>query len=485
MHGGAAFVSTSPATGETVWHGYAADNYDVERAITAARTAQPAWEATDVADRIAILEACQGELESSGASLAEAISAETSKPHWESKAEVAAMISKIPITIDAWRARRQDDVASREGEVTATRYRAHGVLAVPGPFNFPGHIPHGHIVPALLAGNTVVFKPSEKTPLVGERTLDLWHRAGLPPGALNLVQGGRDTGIALTSHPAIDGILFTGSFDVGMSLRRTLADTPSKILALEMGGNNPLVVHDVADLDAAVTLTILSAFLSAGQRCTCARRLIVTDWAGSRDFLERLVDRTATLRVGTPDDTPEPFMGPVIDEATAERLLAYQEDLIARGGVSLARMKPGRDRITLLSPGIIDVTAVTDRADTEWFGPLLQVIRVKDLDGAITEANRTAYGLVAGLLCDDAATYETFRHRVRAGLVNWNCQTTGASSRLPFGGVGKSGNHRPSGSYAIDYCSYPVASLERSAVTPPKQIPPGLASADRIDPVTE
>jgi succinylglutamic semialdehyde dehydrogenase len=447
---------------------------DVDQVVARARAYQPGWEGTDVADRIAVLQACGQELAASGGDLADAISAETGKPHWESKAEVAAMISKIPITIDAWRARRQDDVRGSDGNVTATRYRAHGVVAVIGPFNLPGHIPHGHIVPALLAGNTVVFKPSERTPLSGQRMLEAWNRSGLPAGALNLVQGGRETGAALISHPGIDGILFTGSYEVGVALRTSLATTPSKILALEMGGNNPLVVHDVADVEAAVTLTILSAFLTAGQRCTCARRLIVADWPGRQSFLERLKERTRHVRVGTPNDTPEPFMGPVIDEAAARRLLAARDDLVSRGGIALVHMEPQRGQLTLLSPGIIDVTAVADRPDTEWFGPLLQVIRVPDFEAAIAEANRTEYGLVAGLLCDDASSYEVFRRRVRAGLVNWNYQTTGASSSLPFGGVGRSGNHRPSGSFAIDSCSYPVASLERSALTGPPELPPGL-----------
>ncbi len=472
---GKVFASTSPATGEVVWSGEAAGIHDVDLAATAARTAQVAWELQDVADRIAVLDACGRELERSSSELAAAISAETGKPRWEAKAEVAAMIAKIPITIEAWRVRRQDEVSQTNGNTTATRYRAQGVLAVLGPFNFPGHIPHGHVVPALLAGNSVVFKPSEKTPLVGQRTAEIWERAGLPAGVFNLVQGGRETGTALTSHSGIDGILFTGSFEVGVELRKALATSPSKILALEMGGNNPLVVHDVADIESAVTLTILSAFLSAGQRCTCARRLIVTDWPGRQTFLEQLAARTQTISVGTPDDHPEPFMGPVIDEPTSRRLLAAQDDLIHRGSTPLVRMTPRPDRITLLSPGIIDVTDVADRADAEWFGPLLQVIRVPDFDAAITEANRTAYGLVAGLLCDDAAAYEMFRRRIRAGLVNWNTQTTGASSKLPFGGVGKSGNHRPSGSFAIDFCSYPVASLERPVVAPPNNLPPGLA----------
>jgi len=472
--GGEEFTSTSPATGAAVWRGRAADAGDIDRAVAAARAAQPEWEALPVAERIARLHACGRELEAGGEDLAGAISAETGKPRWEARAEVAAMAAKIPITIDAWRRRRSDEVTVSDGDVAATRYRAQGVLAVLGPFNFPGHIPHGHVVPALLAGNAVVLKPSERTPLAGCGTAALWERAGLPPGVVNLVQGGRATGGDLTGHPGLDGILFTGSFATGVALRRALADTPGKILALEMGGNNPLVVHDVADIDAAVTLTILSAFLSAGQRCTCARRLIVTEWPGREAFLERLVARAAAVRVGLPEDEPEPFMGPVIDEAAAGRLLAAQEELLAGGGVSLVAMRPLRGRTTLLSPGIVDVTAVAERADAEWFGPLLQVIRVADFEAAIAEANRTAYGLVAGLICDDAPRYAAFRRRVRAGLVNWNQQTTGASSRLPFGGIGNSGNHRPSGAFAIDVCSYPVASLERPAVVPPATLPPGL-----------
>jgi succinylglutamic semialdehyde dehydrogenase len=476
-HFGPELCSTSPATGEIVWRGRAATAADVAAAIATARASQPAWERLPVAARIAHLEACARELETQGADLAAAISAETGKPRWEARGEVMSMVAKVPATIEAWRARRRDTVDDHDAsQITATRYRAHGVLAVIGPFNFPGHLPHGHIVPALLAGNTVVFKPSEFTPACGEVLRDVWRRAGLPPGVVNLVQGGRDTGAALTAHPGHDGILFTGSFATGIALRQALAADPGKILALEMGGNNPLVVHDVADANAAATLTILSAFLTAGQRCSCARRLVVTAGPQGDAFLERLVTRMAAIRVGLPADEPEPFMGPVIHETAARRLLAVQDDLVARGGIPLLRMESRRDRLTLLAPGLIDVTAVADREDTEWFGPLLQLIRVPDFEAAIAEANATAYGLVAGLLCDRRECYETFRERVRAGVVNWNQQTTGASGRLPFGGVGKSGNHRPSGAFAIDCCSYPVASLERPAVAPPATLPPGLAS---------
>jgi len=474
---GPVFAATSPATGQTVWSGPAATAADVAAAVAAARSAQEAWAAQPPTARIAILEACARELETSGSELVLAIGHETGKPRWEVRAELASMVDKVAATIDAWRERHQDQVvplpAAGPGDTAAVRYRPHGVLAVLGPFNFPGHIPHGQIVPALLAGNTVVFKPSEFTPLSGRRMAEIWIRAGLPAGVFNLVQGGRETGAALAAHPGHDGILFTGSYQTGVALRRLWVEEPGKLLALELGGQNPLVVHAAQDSDAAATLTILSAFLTAGQRCSCARRLIVLEGAAGDAFIDRLLTRMDAIRVGLPDDVPEPFMGPVIHEAAAQSLLAAQDDLLARGGVALRRMAPQRSIPTLLSPGLIDVTAVRDRPDTEWFGPLLQLVRVPTFEAAIHEANRTAYGLTAALVSDERPLYDAFSRQVRAGVINWNRPTTGASARLPFGGIGRSGNHRPSGFFAIDSCGYPVASLERDRVTAPPA-PPGL-----------
>lgn len=473
---GEPFHSTNPATDTPVWQGAAAAAADVAAAVAAARQAQADWADRPAAERIGVLHAAAAVLQDDAEDLRAAIVAETGKPYWEVATEVKAMAAKVAATVAAWRQRQQDTVETTEGSTTATRYRPHGVLAVIGPFNFPGHIPQGHIVPALLAGNTVVFKPSEFTPLSGHRLAEVWQRAGLPAGVLNVVQGGRETGTALTAHPGHDGILFTGSYRTGVALRHALVAEPGKLLALELGGNNPLVVHEVADLEAAVRLTILSAYLTAGQRCSCARRLIVTDFPGRLAFLDRLATAIDAIRVGPPADEPEPFMGPVIHKAAAAALLAAQDDLLARGGVPIRRMRPLGEQPTLLAPGLIDVTDVADRPDSEWFGPLLQVVQVPDLDAAITEANRTAYGLAAALLCDHRDDYETFRRRVRTGLINWNRQTTGASSQLPFGGVGHSGNHRPSGFHAIDSCGYPVASLERDRLELPPAVP-GLGPA--------
>ncbi|HXE53965.1 MAG TPA: aldehyde dehydrogenase family protein, partial [Tepidisphaeraceae bacterium] len=212
----------------------------------------------------------------------------------------------------------------------------------------------------------------------------------------------------------------------------------------------------------------------AGQRCTCARRLIVPAGEAGDAFLDRLVSMTRDIRVGKYTDDPEPFTGPVISAGAADRVLAAQEELKQKGGRELLELRRMGDSPAMLSPGLIDVTAIDSRPDTEIFGPLLQVIRVKDFAAAIDEANHTSYGLAAGLLSDNRKLYDEFFRRIRAGVVNWNRQTTGASGSLPFGGVGESGNHHPSGYWAADYCSYPVASLENPKLSMPGQLTPGI-----------
>lgn len=464
------FSSLNPATGETVWTGSAADAAEVDRAIATARIAAEAWAGRPLAEREAIARAFAQQLTAYKESLAAAISREVGKPHWEALTEVASMSGKVEISIEAHTRR----CAELKNSLGVTRFKPHGVVAVLGPFNFPGHLPNGHIVPALLAGNTVVFKPSEFAPAVAEQTAALWTAAGLPAGVLTLVQGGRDTGAALAAHPGIDGLFFTGSGRAGLALNELFAKTPEKVLALEMGGNNPLVIHRAADLPAAAVLTVQSAYLSAGQRCTCARRLIVPAGDEGDRFVALLAKMTRALRIGPSTERPEPFMGPVISAVMAGRLLEAQKSLLARGAQAIVEMRHLQPGTGLVSPALLDVTAVADRDDEEFFGPLLQLIRVSNFDAAIAEANRTAYGLAAGLISDDAALYEQFFAGVRAGIINWNQQLTGASSGAPFGGVGRSGNHRPSAYLAADYCSYPVASIEVPVLKMPAALPPGL-----------
>lgn len=450
-------ISFEPATGAEYWHGAISD---VDAEVAAARQNWAGWAAQSVTVRMEALRRFANVVRAKTDALADCISRETGKPLWEARTEAEAVINKVEISISAYSERTsQRRLEGNLGAKMAVRHKPHGVLGVLGPYNFPAHLPNGHIVPALIAGNAVVFKPSEKTPATGAMLVECYHEAGIPAGVVRLVIGGPDEGRALAGHADIDGLLFTGSARTGIALNRQFADMPGKILALEMGGNNPLVVWDATDIQAAAILVIQSAFISAGQRCTAARRLIVKDGAHEPliDAVRKLADR---LIVGEPHATPAPYMGPVIDNEVADGLQESFLALMMKGGQpikQLDRMSPDRP---FLSPAIIDTTNVADRPDVELFGPILQVIRVADFDEALIEANNTRYGLSASLVGGAPQLYDKFWANIRAGVVNWNRPTNGAPSNAPFGGVGLSGNHRPSAFYAADYCAYPVVSTE-------------------------
>lgn len=450
-------VSTNPCTGEEIWSGRVGD---AAAEVAAARAAWPAWAAHSVAYRVEAVRRFANVVRKKEAEFAELISKETGKPYWEARTEVGAVVNKVEISIDAYAERTpQRKLEAAMGNKVAVRHKPHGVLAVLGPYNFPAHLPNGHIVPALIAGNAVVFKPSEKTPAVGEFLVHCFHEAKIPEGVVRLLIGGPDQGRALASEPGIDGLLFTGSARAGQSLHRQFAETPHKILALELGGNNPLVVWHAKDIEAAAALVVQSAYLTAGQRCTAARRLIVEEGKEAEllAMVDKLLDR---LIVDEPFADPVPFMGPVIDLAAADHVQEQWVNLMMKGGKPLRRLERPFDDRPFLTPAIIDVTDIRDRPDEEIFGPVLQVIRVSDFDAAIEEANNTRFGLAASLIGGSPEMYDKFWANVRAGVINRNKPTNGAPSNAPFGGVGLSGNHRPSAFYAADYCAYPVTSSE-------------------------
>ena len=471
---GPALASLNPATGDILWQGAGAAPREVETAALAARRASPGWAGTDIGQREKLVRRFATLLERDKEKLALAIGRETGKPLWDARGEVAAMINKVDISIRAWHARTGASESQNGAVKQIVRHKPHGVVAVFGPYNFPGHLPNGHIVPALLAGNCVLFKPSELTPLVAEQTVQLWHEAGLPPGVLALLQGERATGEALAAHAELDGLYFTGSARVGHILAQQFAGHPGKILALEMGGNNPLVVGELGETRAALYDTLQSAFMSSGQRCTCARRLYVPRGGAGDAFIAGLVDAAAKIRIGPCDADPQPYMGPLISAHAAQQLLAAQQRLLDLGAHALLPMKSLQAGPAYVSPGIVEVSPLEDLPDEEYFGPLLQVARYDTFEQAIRLANATRYGLAAGLLSDSAGEWEQFYRGIRAGIVNWNRQTTGASSSAPFGGIGASGNHRPSAYYAADYCAYPVATMELPRAELPAQLAPGI-----------
>jgi len=472
---GRAFDSLNPYSGEVIWQGAAASAEQVGQAVTAARKAFPAWAALPLAVRIEKLQAFADCLKNHADTFARTIGEETGKPLWEAATEVASMQAKVAISVQSQLERSGEKRGKLADATSVLRHKPHGVLAVFGPYNFPGHLPNGHIVPALLAGNTVVFKPSELTPKVAELTVRCWIEAGLPFGVLNLVQGARETGEALAAQAGIDGLLFTGSSQTGHLLHRQFSGQPEKILALEMGGNNPLIILPMDDLDAAVYCIIQSAFITAGQRCTCARRLLLPEGAFGDALLDKLKTASSLLKLGAFDDEPAPFMGTLISEQAANGLLSAQQKLLQQGGEAILPMQIQQERGALLSPGIIEVSGLNQRTDEEWFGPLLQVSRYRDFSHAIEQANATRYGLAAGLLGGTREQFEQFWLQSRAGIVNWNRPLTGAASASPFGGIGASGNHRASAWYAADYCAYPVASLESEQLSLPKALSPGVS----------
>jgi succinylglutamic semialdehyde dehydrogenase len=450
-------ISYEPATGEELWRG---QHGDVDHAVSRARVAWPDWAALPLGDRIELVRRFANEVKREADSFAELIAREAGKPLWEARTEVDAVIGKVDVSVGAYAERtgKKKHDSAMNGS-TALRHKPHGVMVVLGPYNFPAHLPNGHIIPALIAGNAVLFKPSEKTPAVGEALIGFFHRAGIPQDVVQLVIGGPDEGKALVAHPGTDGVLFTGSAQVGIAINRKLASNPGKIVALEMGGNNPIVVIDTPKLADAAVLIVQSAFTSAGQRCTAARRLIVKDSVYD-DLMAELLPLTRKLIVGDPLAGQQPFMGPVIDNQTADQLMESFLALLTSGGKALSHMRKLYPDLPFLMPGIIDTTDMPERPDIELFGPILQVIRVPDLDSAIAEANNTRFGLSASLIGGSPEDYGRFWANIRAGIINWNRPTNGASSAAPFGGIGLSGNHRPAAYYAADYCAYPVASNE-------------------------
>ncbi len=460
----AAFERTSPVTGEITWAGRSSTGEEIALAMRRAQSAFSGWSRTNVDTRSTHLKRYAEYLQTQRDAIANTITLETGKPLWESRLEIASSVAKVGLAIDAFRKRR-DSVIERGAMITSQIvYRALGPVLVLGPFNLPVHLPGAHIVPALLAGNTVVFKPSEKTPAVGDWIARAWAHAGLPDGVFHCLHGDAQVARAALEAPEVSGVLFTGSLSAGVSIHRHFAGRPDVLVALEMGGNNGLVVDRANDVRGAAEVILQSAYITSGQRCTCARRLLLIENEFNRELLSMLTQAIPRLKVANPLAEPTPFIGTLIDAPSAQRVLAAQQTAMEAGMQPLVTARCVNELGTQLSPGmLLDEVGIAE--DEEVFGPLLIVQWVPTLEAAIDRINASRYGLSAGLISPDAQAFELFLQRVKAGIINWNQPTTGATGTLPFGGIGWSGNHRPSGYYAADYCSDPVASIQRAALT--------------------
>lgn len=452
-----------PSSGDIVWEGNAGTKSQVDRAILSAKDAFSSWKSLPQSQRNDILMAYSEALKARKEDIAKAISRDMGKPIWESRIEANAMAGKVVISIQALEERAGSRTATVAFGSTHLVHRPHGIMAVLGPFNFPGHLPNGHFVPALLAGNVCIFKPSEEAPSVAKVMADAFQDAGLPKGCFQVLQGGRETGKALLEAD-INGVLFTGSAETGLSFHRQFAGRPEVMLALEMGGNNPLIAWEPCDPKSAANQIFQSAFITSGQRCSCARRLILPNSTFSDQVIEEVRQLISSVKIG-PWHDENVFMGPLVSENAAHKALVFQDTLIEKGAIPLSALKNDALGSAFVTPGMVDITNIKNVADEELFGPLLQIKRVDTFEEAIVAANNTKFGLAGGLLCDNKDYWEQAHQGMKAGILNWNRPTTGAASTLPFGGPGHSGNFRPGAYYAADYCAWPQASQRADSVT--------------------
>jgi succinylglutamic semialdehyde dehydrogenase len=448
----------------------------VDAAIAAAHAAQHAWGDAPLAERVAALKRIGAELKAREDAFTDIISREVGKPRWEARTEAKAMVAKVDVTLeDGLRWITNFTPANLNGEC---RFRPHGVLAVIGPFNFPGHLPNGHILPALVAGNCVVYKPSEAAPGVGQLYAEALDAAKLPPGVFNLVQGARSVGERLSVAPGIDGLLFTGSVQVGLAIQKANLESPGKLLALELGGKNASIVCEDADLDKALYDILFSAYVTCGQRCSATSRALVHRSLVDR-FTERMAALVKKLKIGVP--AHDPFMGPLTTLAGKQKFLdgmarAPREGaavVVEAGALELSSVRghyvtPGLHRIEKVLPDSL-------YQREELFGPDLAIYAVDSLEEAIALSNDVPYGLTAAVFTRDAAKFERCASRLEAGVINWNAPTVGSSSRLPFGGLKKSGNHRPAGVFSTLYCAYPVAITRGDATLNKASLAPGVS----------
>lgn len=453
-------------------------NENIDKACLAARAAFPAWAKKPLEERIEHVQRLKEIYQANSDRIAETISRETGKPLWETKTEAAAMIGKISITIDhSLKLVADEKIENIQPNTDGwIRFKPRGVMAVLGPFNFPGHLPNGHIIPAIVTGNTVVFKPSDKTPVIAQVMAEMFEEAGIPAGVFNVIHGKGDTGKRLVESEYVDGILFTGSYEVGLKIKQATLHHHWKILALEMGGKNCTVVWNDADLEKAVYDTITGSFLTTGQRCSGTSKVILHPEIKDR-FIENFYETAKKLSVGHWESNP--FMGPLIDANSVEKYVRFQEIAKREGAESLMRGKV----LSLdtdghyVTPSINLVEKFNAKSvyqQNEIFGPNVAIMTTDDFNHALRIQNASGFGLSMAIFSQDESLYKKALLEARVGLLNWNRTTNGASSRLPFGGMGKSGNDRPSAHFAVNYCTVPVASLEDGNKFDDTKVLPGI-----------
>lgn len=443
----------------------------VELAVDHANRALKTWRHLSIEERVGHLQSLGTELDKRKEAIAELIAVETGKPIDECLGEAGLLKAKIDLTVEhALELVKTQYLDFGDKGKAEIHWRPKGVLAIIGPFNFPVHLSNGHMAPALLMGNVCLLKPSERTPYCAQAYFEAVEASTLPKGVLQLVHGDAQVATRLIRHVDIDGVLATCSYEVGIKIRRELAEKTQKIVALEMGGKNAAIISKTyKDEDKLSDALIRSAFLSTGQRCTALSRVYFEDESFLEVVLKRLHEKTKDLVISHPfARDPSPFMGPLISKASQDKFIKYSGIAQSEGAECVMRPKVLEGKSTLtgnnylkghyVSPSIHRVpkwSADSSYQNHEIFGPDLFFTAVESIDDAIDAVNANDYGLSFSYFGENRSDYDYVADRVQCGLVYYNRPTVGASGRLPFGGWGQSGNHRPAGLFAI-YCSTQV-----------------------------
>ncbi len=441
----------------------------VDLSVRRARAAFPGWSASGPKERERFLRVFQNVLKKEAKALALLITREMGKALAESEVEVDRIAQKIDVVLkEEVELLRGSHHAVSTGVEGALSFRPRGVVAVLAPFNVPAYLGCAPALSAIACGNTVVLKPSELTPFVGEFLKKIGQQAGFPDGVLNLAQGAGDVGVKLVGHPDVDGVIFTGSWETGSKIQETLLDQPQKMCALEMGGKNAAIVLKDADLKLALEEIFSGVFMTTGQRCNATSRVILEKPVAEK-FVQDFLAKVESVRVGYGQD-PGVTMGPVVSKKSYDKVLRYLElakgegfKVLREGGPASTAKRGYYLKLSVhFKEGALDFPVRDGSyADDEIFGPDVAIYAVKDLTEAIALNNRPRYGLVTSIFTKSRENYEKVLCGAETGLVNWNLGTVRSSSRLPFGGLKRSGNNRPAGFFSPFLCTIPTASLKK------------------------
>ncbi len=443
------------------------DYKDVDKVIESANFGFKYWKRLSQQERNIYLKKYQDEVLKRKDEIAEAISYEMGKPLWESKTEVASVITKINVTIEDSLPRIQNKhfeniMPKTNGHIY---FKPLGPSLIIGPFNFPCHLANGQILSALVAGNSIIFKPSEKTCYSAQLLIECFKAAGFPEGVINLIQGDGEVARRLLKEKTIKGVFFTGSKEVGKKILDITHYDLSKLVSLELGGKNTTILHYDANFDHALQELLKSCFLTTGQRCT-STSIVAIHRSIHEKFIDKFHDMAKKIIIDHPVEyTKEPFMGPLVDQAAVDAYLLFMGMAKREGiqeimrGKHLEKAKKGY----YVTPSIHLSEKWNNDSHflhSEIFGPNVTFIPYDTIDEAIKIANATEYGLAAAVFSKDPQIFQLCVEEIDSGLINFNRSTVGASAKLPFGGVKNSGNYRPAALTTVDACVYQMASLE-------------------------